>query len=243
MASRLRLALFAPEITIDSMCGRFTSKAKPEEVEKEFKVGRLNPKLFEPRFNIAPTQIVRAVIEADGERIVSGLKWGLIPSWAKDDKIGSKLINARAETLAEKPSFRNAFRAQRCIIPASGFYEWQKTAKGAKQPFYFYLKDKPVFGFAGLYEEWLDKESGELVESCTIITTEANKVLEPVHERMPVILKPKDYDEWLDKKEKDTDQLQKLLVPYPASEMASYAVSRAVNSPAYDSPELIEKEK
>lgn len=222
------------------MCGRFTSKAKPEQIEKEFKVGKLNPKLFEARFNIAPTQIINAILETGGERIVSGLKWGLIPAWAKDDSIGSKMINARAETLAEKPSFKNAFRSRRCIIPASGFYEWSKTSKGAKQPFYFYLKDKDVFGFAGLWEEWLDKESGELIETCTIITTEANKVLEPVHDRMPVILKPKDYDQWLDEKETDTERLQNLLVPYPASVMASHAVSRAVNSPNSDSPELIE---
>ncbi|MEP6900995.1 MAG: SOS response-associated peptidase [Actinomycetota bacterium] len=222
------------------MCGRFTSKAKPEQIEKEFKVGKLNPKLFEPRFNIAPTQIINAILETGGERIVSGLKWGLIPAWAKDDSIGSKMINARAETLAEKPSFKNAFRSRRCIIPASGFYEWSKTSKGPKQPFYFYLKDKDVFGFAGLWEKWLDKEAGELIETCTIITTEANKVLEPVHDRMPVILKPKDYDQWLDEKEKDTERLQNLLVPYSASEMASHAVSRAVNSPTSDSPELIE---
>ncbi len=222
------------------MCGRFTNKAKPEEVEKEFKVGNLNSKLFEtPRFNIAPTHTIAVVLEADGERIVSSLKWGLIPSWAKDASIGSRMINARAETLAEKPSFKNAFKSRRCIIPASGFYEWQKQAKGAKQPFYFYLKDKDVYGFAGLYEEWLDKESGELVETCTIITTEANKVLEPVHDRMPVILTPKSYDEWLDAKYKDTDKLQSLLVPYPAKEMDSHTVSRAVNTPSNDSPELV----
>ncbi len=151
------------------------------------------------------------------------------------------MINARAETLAEKPSFKNAFRSHRCIIPASGFYEWQKKGTGAKQPFYFYLKDKEVFGFAGLWEEWLDRETGELVETCTIITTEANKVLEPVHDRMPVILKAKDYDQWLDAQETKTERLQSLLAPYPAKEMASHAVSRAVNIPATDSPELIEE--
>ncbi len=221
------------------MCGRFTSKAKPKDIEKEFKVGKLNPKLFEPRYNIAPTQIIPAVLESEGERIVNALRWGLIPSWAKDASIGSKMINARSETLAEKPSFRNAFKSRRCIIPASGFFEWLKKGSGAKQPFYFYLKDKDVFGFAGLYEEWLDRESGELIETCTIITTEANEVLEPVHERMPVILKAENYDLWLDEKEKNTERLQKLLVPYPSEEMASHAVSKAVNSPSYDAPELI----
>jgi len=221
------------------MCGRFTNSAKPKDIEKEFKVGKLNPKLFTPRYNIAPTQMIPAVLEMDGERIVNELRWGLIPSWAKDDSIGNKTINARAETLAEKPSFKNAFKSRRCIIPASGFYEWAKKGSGTKQPFYFYLKEKDVFGFAGLYEEWLDKTTGELVESCTIITTEANEVLEPVHDRMPVILKAENYDLWLNEKEKDTNILQNLLVPYPAKEMASHEVSKAVNSPSYDSSELI----
>lgn len=223
------------------MCGRFTNKAEEHEIEKEFKVGKLNNVSFAPRYNIAPSQMIDAVLEANAERILTELKWGLIPAWAKDDSIASKLINARAETLAEKPSFKNAFKARRCIIPASGFYEWSKKGAGAKQPFYFYLRDKQVFGFAGLYEEWTDKETGEIVESCTIITTEANEILEPVHDRMPVILKAENYDRWLDAKEKNTDALQKLLVPYPASEMASHAVGKAVNSPAYDSPELIAK--
>lgn len=223
------------------MCGRFASKAKSEQIEKEFKVGKLNPKLFEARFNIAPSQIIPAILETDGERLVNGLKWGLIPSWAKDDSFASKTINARAETITEKASFKNAFKSRRCIIPASGFYEWAKKGEKVKQPFYFFLKNKDVFGFAGLYEEWLDKQSGELVETCTIITTEANACLEPVHDRMPVILKPADYDQWLDEKEKDTNKLQNLLVPYPSNEMASYEVSRAVNSPSYDAPELIKE--
>ena len=221
------------------MCGRFTQTNKPKEIEKEFSVKVSDKTFFKPRYNIAPTQIIPAVLESGGERIINQLRWGLLPSWAKDDSIGRKLINARAETLSEKPSFRNAFRSRRCIIPASGFYEWQKVVKGAKQPFYFYLKEKEIFGFAGLWEEWLDKESGELLETCTIITTEANRVLEPVHERMPVILKPKDYEQWLDEKQNDTDKLQKLLAPYPAKEMTAHAVSRAVNVPSNDSPELI----
>ncbi len=132
------------------MCGRFSNDAKPEQIEAEFKIGKLNPKLFTPRYNIAPTQMIPVVLEQSGERIIESLRWGLIPTWAKDQSIGSKMINARAETLAEKPSFRDAFKNKRCIIPASGFYEWQKQTKGAKQPFYFRMKDKEVFGFAGL---------------------------------------------------------------------------------------------
>lgn len=223
------------------MCGRFTDNAKPEQIKKEFKVGKVNPKLFSPRYNIAPTQMIPAVLENEGKRIVENLKWGLIPHWSKDDSFASKLINARAETLANKPSFRDAFKTHRCIIPATGFYEWDKKSSGARQPYYFYLKDKNVFGFAGLWSEWTDKESGDVIETCTIITTEANKVLEPIHERMPVILKSDKYDEWLDEKENDTDKLQKLLKPYPASEIASYKVSRSVNSPSEDSPELIQE--
>lgn len=223
------------------MCGRFVQKAKPKEIEKEFSLKVKDESIFEPRYNIAPTQNIPAILEKDGERIVESLRWGLIPGWSKDDTFASKLINARAETLSEKASFKNAFRSHRCIIPASGFYEWQKQAKGAKQPFYFYLKDKEVFGFAGLYEQWLDKESGEQIETFTIITTEANEVLKPVHDRMPVILKPKDYDQWLNAKVKDTSKLQKLLAPYPADEMDSYKVSKNVNSPSNDLSELIEK--
>lgn len=221
------------------MCGRFTNDAKAEDIEKEFKVGKLNGVSFSARYNIAPTQVIPAVLEADGERIVGELRWGLIPPWAKDEKIASNLINARAETLAEKPSFKNAFRSRRCVIPASGFYEWSKKGAGPKQPHYFYLKDKDVFGFAGLWEEWIDKATGEAIETCTIITTEANAVLEPVHDRMPVILKAENYDVWLDPREKNTARLQDFLVPYPAREMASHPVGKAVNAPTYDAPELI----
>jgi putative SOS response-associated peptidase YedK len=222
------------------MCGRFTNKAKPEQIKTEFKIGSKNPNLYEPRFNIAPSQMIDVVFEPESERIISQLKWGLVPSWSKDSDIGNRMINARAETLTEKPSFREAFKSRRCIIPASGFYEWQKQAKGAKQPFYFYLKDKDVFGFAGLWESWIDKQTGEELETCTIITTEANNVLKSVHERMPVILKPESYDEWLDTKVKDTGRLQKLLVPYSAKEMDSHPVSRSVNIPDSDSSDLIE---
>ena len=225
------------------MCGRFSSSSKPEQIKKEFKVAVEDPAIFKPRYNIAPSQMIPIVLDRTGERIVAQLKWGLVPSWAKDALIGSRMINARAETLMEKPSFREAYKSRRCIIPASGFYEWQRAEKGAKQPFYFYLTNKEVFGFAGLWEEWLDKKSGESLETCTIITTEANDVLKPVHDRMPVILKAADYDEWLDTKEANTDKLQKLLAPYPPDEMSSHAVSRAVNSRTFDSPELIVNSK
>jgi putative SOS response-associated peptidase YedK len=221
------------------MCGRFTNSAKTEQIKIEFKVGANNPNLFQPRYNIAPSQMIDVVFEPETERILSQLKWGLVPVWAKDESFGDRMINARAETITEKPSFREAFKSRRCIIPASGFYEWQKKVTGAKQPFYFYLKDKDVFGFAGLWENRVDKTTGELLETCTIITTQANEVLKPVHERMPVILKSESYNEWLDAKIKDTDKLRKLLKPYPAKEMTSHEVSRSVNIPDTNSPELI----
>jgi putative SOS response-associated peptidase YedK len=221
------------------MCGRFTNKAKPEQIKKEFKIGNKNPNLYQPRYNIAPSQMIEVVFEPENERILSPLKWGLVPHWAKDAEIGNRMINARAETLTEKPSFREAFKSRRCIIPASGFYEWQKKSTGAKQPFYFYLKDKEVFGFAGLWEEWIDKQTGEALETCTIITTEANEVLKPAHERMPVILKPEVYDDWLDEKMKDERKMEEVLIPYPAGEMTSHAVSKSVNIPDSDSDELI----
>lgn len=222
------------------MCGRFTNAAKKEQIRKEFKVSVNNSATDAPRFNIAPSQMIDVVFEPETERIISQLKWGLVPSWAKDADIGNRMINARSETLREKPSFREAFKSRRCIIPTTGFYEWKKATGGnAKQPFYFYLNDKEVFGFAGLWEEWMDNQTGQLLETCAIITTEANAVLQPIHDRMPVILKEQDYDEWLDAKVKNTNRLQEILVPYPAKEMSSHAVSTSVNIPETNSPELI----
>ena len=230
------------------MCGRYVFKAEEQEIKREFEAapektqGELENQILAPRYNIAPSQPVAAVRQFEQKRVLSSLKWGLVPSWAKEESIGNRMINARAETLLEKPSFRNAFAQRRCIIPASGFFEWGRAGdKSGKQPFYFYLTDKPVFGFAGLWETWTDKETGKRVESCAIITTEANAVLEPVHDRMPVILRAENYVEWLDPQNTDAAALQKLLAPYPAEEMSSHAVSRKVNNPVFDSSELIEK--
>ncbi|MGI8542643.1 MAG: SOS response-associated peptidase [Aridibacter sp.] len=186
-------------------------------------------------YNITPTQLIGAIRVIENAREYANLKWGLIPHWSKDDSFASKLINARAETLAEKASFREAYKKRRCLIPASGFYEWENTPSG-KQPHYFYLKDKDIFGFGGLWEEWLDKESGELIETFTIITTEANEVLEPIHNRMPVIIKENDYEEWLNN---NVDGINELLKPFEANKMTSHTVSKAVNMPTNNSPELI----
>ncbi|PSB54255.1 hypothetical protein C7B61_22460, partial [filamentous cyanobacterium CCP1] len=181
------------------MCGRFTLSQSAEALAIAFDLEEVPP--VPPRYNIAPTQpiaVVRSLTHSSttSERELTYLSWGLVPSWAKDPKIGTKLINARAETLAEKPSFRAAFKRRRCLIVADGFYEWHRTPEG-KQPYYFHLQDHQPFAFGGLWEHW-ENGNGDVIESCAIITTAANEVLSPIHDRMPVILEPKGYDLWLD---------------------------------------------
>lgn len=215
------------------MCGRFTLSQPAEAIASTFQ--STIPELA-PRYNIAPTQPVPTIISAGDRRQFQMLRWGLIPSWAKDPAIGAKLINARAETVAEKPSFRSAFRHRRCLIIADGFYEWQRQ-EGKKQPFYFRTSNGQPFAFAGLWEHWQNPD-GEAIDSCTIITTEANEILQPIHDRMPVILNSKDYDLWLDTSQ-TTSQLIQLLQPFPSTEMTSYPVSTKVNKPTNNTPELI----
>ena len=223
------------------MCGRFTNTAKPEQIEDKFSVKISDIELFDPSYNIAPTQLVGAVRIVEGFREYAALKWGLIPSWSKNDSFAAKLINARSENLSAKPSFREAYKKRRCLIPATGFYEWKKRSSGGKQPFFFYLKGDKPFGFGSLSGEWLDKESGELVETCTIITTEANEVLEPVHERMPLVIGEKDYKWWLGEDDRENDGApDDLLKPYPADLMTSHEVGTMVNSPSNNAPELIQ---
>jgi putative SOS response-associated peptidase YedK len=178
------------------MCGRYTLAESPRKLAKRFDVPETPDLPFDgQRYNIAPTQQVPIVRQKDKKLEMVLAKWGLIPSWAKDMKIGNQLINARADTVATKPSFRSAFKSRRCLIPADGFYEWRKTEDG-KQPFHIRMKDKEPFAFAGLWERWRPEE-GEPVESCTIITTDANELMGPIHNRMPVILAPEDYATWL----------------------------------------------
>ena len=217
------------------MCGRFILSQPAEAIASTFQLPII-PELA-PRYNIAPTQPVATILSAGDRRQFQMLRWGLIPSWAKDPAIGNKLINARAETVAEKPSFRSAFRHRRCLVIADGFYEWRRQ-DGKKQPFYFRLHDGQPFAFAGLWEHWQDS-MGEVIDSCTIITTEANEILQPIHDRMPVILNPKDYDLWLDPTLDKIEQLQQLLQSYSSTEMTSYPVSTKVNKPTNDTPELI----
>ena len=220
------------------MCGRYTLQASPEEIAIQFAVEINNLSLSKPRYNIAPSQNIAVVqIKPDtSQRELTRLRWGLIPSWAKDPKIAYSTINAKAETVATKPAFRSAFRKRRCLIPASGFYEWQSQDK-QKQPMYIHLKDHHLFAFAGLWEHWEPKE-GEPIKSCTIITTDANELMLPIHNRMPVILASKDYGQWLDPTTR-TDSLQVLLKPYTTDEMEAYAVSKMVNNPRNDVPQCM----
>ena len=219
------------------MCGRF-SFTQPEKVVAEvFDLSSI-PTLS-PRYNIAPTQPVPTILpdSENGKRQLKMLRWGLIPSWAKDMKMGARLINARAETIAEKPAFRSAFKRRRCLVLADGFYEWQQQ-DGKKQPFYFQLQDGKPFAFAGLWERW-EKGEGEPIESCTIVTTEANQLMRPIHDRMPVILDPENYDRWLDPELQKTEMLQSLLQPYQSEEMTFYPVSTKVNNAKVDSADCI----
>jgi putative SOS response-associated peptidase YedK len=219
------------------MCGRFAQRTDPKRLAKWFGVEEV-PEL-EPRYNIAPTQEITAVRETEDGREMVFYKWGLIPSWAKDTSMGARLINARSETVREKPAFRQSFKQRRCIIPADGFYEWQRT-EGRKQPFFFQMRDESPFGFAGLWEQWKGEE-GQVINSCTILTTAANEVLKPVHDRMPVILHPDDYSLWLDHDTRKLEMVEDLLRPYPAEEMASYPVSTLINSPRSQGERLIER--
>lgn len=222
------------------MCGRFSQSQSAETIAQVFQVAV--PRLA-PRYNIAPTQPVATVLQnpEHQDRQFKMLHWGLIPSWAKDPRMGVRLINARAETVAEKPSFRSAFRHRRCLVLADGFYEWQQQEnQKQKQPYYFRLQDGCPFAFAGLWERWQPAD-GEAIESCTLLTTEANELMRPIHNRMPVILDPKNYDLWLNPEMKQWESLEALLCPYPTEEMTAYPVSKVVNKPVNDSAECIER--
>ncbi len=195
------------------------------------------PEAVPARYNIAPTQDV-AVVPNDGEKRVQFFRWGLVPFWAKDPAIGNRLINARAETAAEKPAFRAAYQRRRCLILADGFYEWRsEPEQRAKTPMYVRLASGAPFAFAGLWEVWRPDDTP--LYTCTILTTEPNKLMAPIHNRMPVILPPAAYDRWLDVAEQRKGAMDDLLRPYPAEEMIAYPVSRLVNSPANDSPACI----
>lgn len=218
------------------MCGRYTLRTPAVRLTQLFDLAGDVP-VLKPRFNIAPTQAA-PVIRMNGRRRLVMCRWGLIPSWADDQAVGARLLNARSESVALKPAFRAAFKQRRCLVPADGFYEWQKVGS-KKQPFYFLpLNDWP-FAFAGLWESWHKDDLA--IESFTILTTEANEMVRPLHERMPVILAPEDFALWLDPQMHDAQKLQPLLRPYPADGMSSYPVSTMVNGARNEDPRCIER--
>ncbi|QQS47573.1 MAG: SOS response-associated peptidase [Acidobacteriota bacterium] len=219
------------------MCGRFTQRHKPEEVAERFEVEPIDL-LETARYNIAPSQPIAAIRQVEAGRELFAPKWGLIPFWAKDPSIGNNMINAKSETLAEKPSFKRAFAKRRCLIPADGFYEWRKKGKGPSQPFYIHLKDDGLFAFAGLWEEWKSPE-GEVVVTCTIITIDPNELVAGIHNRMPVILRRENEAAWLDPKN-DISTAAGLMQTYPGELMDAYQISRAVNNPRFDDQSCIE---
>jgi putative SOS response-associated peptidase YedK len=224
------------------MCGRFARATELERMRRLLGFEKADEAALvelHPRYNIAPTQAVAAVRLEDGHRTLVALRWGLIPSWSKDPKLAHSLINARSETVAEKPAFRSAFKSRRCLIPATCFYEWQATGGKYKQPYAIGMRDGAPFAFAGLWERWKGEDvEAEVIQSCTILTTEANAVMRPVHDRMPVILPPEHFTAWLDPHTPVAD-LHPLLRPYPAEEMEAVAVSRYVSNPRNEGPRCL----
>lgn len=222
------------------MCGRFTLRAPPSVVAEQFSL--LDTPDLRPRHNIAPSQdipVVRYPPESSLKtRQLVWLRWGLVPGWAQDPAMGDRLINARAETAADKPAFRAALRRRRCLVAADGFYEWQRTGP-RKHPYFIRLRDDRPFAFAGLWELW-EGPDHKALQSCAILTTEANELMRPIHDRMPVILCPTDYDRWLDPAIQSPDRLRPLLRPYPSDQMIAHPVSTWVNNPAHDDPQCIQ---
>ena len=224
------------------MCGRFVAATDAEGFARLLVVDERQTDDLGPSYNVAPSQQVYAAAEHDGRRHLVALRWGLVPGWAKDPKIGNRLINARSETAAEKPSFSDAFRKRRCLIPADGFYEWQQREDGRKVPYLIHRADEAPMVFAGLWSVWRDREApdAEPLRTCTILTTGANAFMAGMHDRMPVILEPDAWDPWLDRDLADVERLQGLLGPADDRLLTGHAVSTEVNSPRHNHPGLLE---
>ena len=220
------------------MCGRFTITDPIEEIMDRYYASITEGFEYKPNYNAAPMQFIPTIIGSkDGNRL-GALRWGLVPNWAKDEKIGNKMINARAETLTEKPAFKRLISSKRCIIPCSGFYEWKKDGP-VKQPMRILMKDDSIFSLAGLYDTWIDPEGNKL-STCTIITTEPNSLMADIHDRMPVILRPQDEADWLNK-ESDKESVLRRLRPHEADEMIAYKVDSAVGNVRNNNEELIKE--
>ncbi len=222
------------------MCGRFTTTADPSELAQRFAASL--PEGVKQRYNVAPAQSVLTVRSLEGERVADLMRWGLVPHWAKDPKVSYKMINARAETVAQKPVYKKLLESKRCLIPADGFYEWTTAPDGKKVPIRFALSEAELFAFAGLWTSWINKESGELLDSCTIVTTTPNELIAHTHNRMPVILPALDEERWLDPG-LSVDDANALFVPYPAEAMVASVASRRVNRAGPDDPELFEPDE
>lgn len=221
------------------MCGRYTAAMSWSELVDLYEITETGiPPNVAPRYNVAPTQTVPIVRSVPNGRELAMVRWGLVPSWSKGPDSRYSMINARAETVTEKPSFRTPFRRRRCLVPADGFYEWMK-ANGAKQPYRIALNDGRPFAFAGLWDSW-ESADETAIESCTIIVTDANELVRPIHDRMPVILDPGNHVRWLDVEGTPADEAAEMLRSYPSERMTAYPVSRMVNSPKNDDPKCIE---
>lgn len=219
------------------MCGRLVLKDNIEDLSSCFQIDNVDDLLLEARYNIYPGQNVPVIIMEERKKFVM-MRWGLVPSWSNDPLIGFQMINARAETLSQKASFKNSFKKLRCIIPCSGFYEWKKLDKKTKVPYFIRLRNGTPFALAGLWDRW-NKDGGNLI-TFTIITTTPNNIIKPIHDRMPVILKSENHDMWINPDITDTKNISDFLKPYPSEEMELYEISTFVNNPKNDSPECIE---
>jgi putative SOS response-associated peptidase YedK len=228
------------------MCGRFVQVSSPDLLVERFNVDEVASPHHEPSYNVAPRASVYAVRDRaldDGRRrYLSELRWGLVPSWARDPRTGDRMINARAESLADRPAYQRAFQKHRCLVPADGFYEWQRRGR-RKQPMFIHRRDGEPMAFAGLWAAWRDGNDAdaEWLRTCAIVTTNANDKIAPLHDRMPVVLEEHDWDRWLDPTATDTDELAQLLVPSADDLLVAYPVSSAVNSADNDGPELVER--
>ncbi|MBF0506469.1 MAG: SOS response-associated peptidase [Nitrospirae bacterium] len=221
------------------MCGRFDLHSETKVILREFRVDSFSTD-YHPSYNIAPSRRI-VIIKDDGKKHIVQCMWGFLPSWVKDPSMANKMINARAETVAEKPAFKDSFRHRRCLVVADGFFEWRRQGK-RKMPVYVRLKSRSPIGFAGIYNTWTSPE-GESICTCAIITTEANDLLEPIHDRMPAIIPKDGEDLWLDPHITEKERLMPLLRPYASEDMEMYDVSPLVNKPGYDSPEIIIPDK
>ncbi|REE88615.1 putative SOS response-associated peptidase YedK [Paenibacillus taihuensis] len=220
------------------MCGRYTITITMEELMLRYFISQTNAPFHKPKYNVAPGQMIMAIINDGEQNRLGELKWGLVPSWSESPKVGPKMLNARAETAWEKPAFRELIRRKRCIIPADGFYDWRQDPDG-KQPMRIVRQDRKVFSMAGLYDTWVSQE-GIKLSTCTILTTSPNELMEPIHDRMPVILHEEDEHLWLNRRIQSRAELDQLLIPFPSELMDAYPVAKTVGSVSYDDPSCIE---